>query len=370
MQLVTGSDVGDQHTTRERGPTLKRRVRATLSWLHLWVGLSVGVAFSAIGLSGTVLVFHNDLLCWRYPALTGYAPTADGEILAQLMGRWTPQGLTSLELPRESLPVWQGFFSDGHRAYFSPEDGSLLLTRSVHYDALLWLHELHTAFLSGPLGKSLVGIVGWTALGLLSTGLYLWWPKRGRMFAQLRMYQGPPVRRWLTWHRSSGVLLLPLLLLSTLTGIGMVYHDGARGLLTALLGGTATPKPPQHREAGSAANWPRALKIALASVGPGQLTRVAPLTQGNSVVAFRARASGEWHPVGRSLLFVSSSGTRVVLKHDATRQQLGARIDEALYPLHIGSVGGTAVKWGIALGGLAPSILVVTGFLFWRRRRR
>jgi len=39
-------------------------------------------------------------------------------------------------------------------------------------------------------------------------------------------------------------------------------------------------------------------------------------------------------------------------------------MDEALYPLHIGSVGGTAVKWGMALGGLAPGILLVNRLPF------
>ena len=54
---------------------------------------------------------------------------------------------------------------------------------------------------------------------------------------------------------------------------------------------------------------------------------------------------------------------------DATEQPAGARMTEAIYPLHIGSVGGPLVKWLTALSGLVPAFLLATGFLFWRRRR-
>ena len=45
------------------------------------------------------------------------------------------------------------------------------------------------------------------------------------------------------------------------------------------------------------------------------------------------------------------------------------RMSQALYPLHVGAVGGTTMKWVTAVIGLLPMFLLVTGFLFWRRRR-
>ena len=48
---------------------------------------------------------------------------------------------------------------------------------------------------------------------------------------------------------------------------------------------------------------------------------------------------------------------------------IGARLTEAIYPLHIASVGGEWFRWLTFLGGLVPAFLLVTGFLFWRRRR-
>lgn len=349
--------------------TLKRRLRAALSWLHLWVGLSAGAVLAVIGLSGTVLVFHDDLLAWQHPQLMEHAADADGAVLTKVLAQWTPAGLRSVHLPQESLPVWQGFFEDGRRGYFSPDDGALLLVRSRDNDALMWLHELHTDLLAGEAGHQVLGAIGWVALGLMLTGLYLWWPRWGRIRAQLRMYQGPPVRRWLSWHRSAGAILLPLLLLSTLTGVGMVYHAGARAMLTALLGGDAEAATPKRAASDAPPDWRRILANARTALPNARLTRTSLPEADSGVIVLRARAAGEWHPNGRSLVFVDAADAGVLRVHDATRQKPGAKITEAIYPVHIGSVGGPLFKWLTAFGGLLPTFLLVTGFLFWRRRR-
>lgn len=349
--------------------SLRHRVRTALSWLHLWVGLTAGTLFAVLGLSGAVLVFHGDLLQWQHPQLAGHEVRTDGEVLAAILEREGPRGLRSIQLPDASMPTFVGFYEDGRRGHFAPEDGATLLLRSTDDDLLLWLHELHVHLLGGDAGKELVGVVGWIALALLLTGLYLWWPKWGRMLAHLRMYSGPPVRRWLTWHRATGVLLLPVVLLLVLTGVGMVYHAGARSLLTGLFGGGEIPAAPTHAR-DAEPDWPRILDTAQAALPGAHLTRTAGPAAGEGIVSFRARMPGEWHPNGRSTVHVDLAGRRVLLAHDATTQAAGARMTEAIYPLHIGSVGGPLVKWLTAASGLVPAFLLVTGFLFWRRRRR
>lgn len=347
----------------------RHRLRAMVSWLHLWVGLTGGLLFAVLGLSGSALTFHSELLLAQHPQLAAQAPVADGVVLAQLMGRWAPQGMTAIDLPRASLPVWQGFFADDSRRYFATDSGALLLTRTTDNDWLLWLHELHTHLLGGETGEEIVGVVGWIACFLLLSGLYLWWPRIGRWLAHLRPYANPPVRRWLTWHRSTGALALPLLLLVTTCGVGMVYHDGARTLLVAMFGGGDAPKPPALKDMLVRVDWPRVLASAQNALPGAQLSRVATPRDSNRVIAFRARTNGEWHPNGRSLVFVDGADGQLLGRHDATAQRAGARASEAIYPLHIGTVGGPLYRWAVAFAGLLPSFFLVTGFLFWRRRR-
>lgn len=354
-------------THATHAPTLKRRVRSALSWLHLWLGLTVGTVFATVSLAGSVLVFHTELLGLQHPQLLAHVPRADGRALHRILEEWTPRGLGALDLPRTELPVWQGYLEDGRRAYFAPEDGRLLLLRSHHDDALLWLHELHVELLGDRTGKEALGVIGWIALGLMLSGLYLWWPKPGRWLAQLKMHAGPPVRRWLTWHRASGALLLPLVVLITLTGVGMVYSNGFRLALTAVFGGAAAAAEPDANTA-IPYDWDRILAQAGVALRGARVRRVAAPDPGEGVVTFRARAEGEWHPVGRSEIRLDRSGRRLQVI-DATAHPLGTRVHQAIYPLHIGAVGGPLVKWLTAFVGVMPAFLLVTGFLFWRRRR-
>lgn len=345
----------------------RRRVRAVLSWLHLWLGLTAGLVFALASLAGTVLVFHVDLLKLQHPQLAGHEAVADGRVLAHLIERWGPEGMRSLDLPRAELPVWQAYFEDGHRQYFAPEDGALLLYRSHHDDVLLWLHEWHVDLLAGKTGREVWGVIGWISLAMILVGLYLWWPRRGRYLAQLKVHAGPPVRRWLSWHRSSGVILLPLLLLATVTGVGMVYGKAFQKVFVAAFGGENVKAPERPTDA-RPIDWTGAIATARAALPDARLARVSVPDPDEGVLAFRAQADGEWHPVGRSTISLARDGG-VVQVVDATEHKLGMRMSQALYPLHIGAVGGSTMKWVTALIGLLPMFLLVTGFLFWRRRR-
>ena len=57
-------------TSRQAPHPIKRRLRAVLKWLHLWLGLGVGLVFAIVALSGTVLAFQREILAWSQPQLT------------------------------------------------------------------------------------------------------------------------------------------------------------------------------------------------------------------------------------------------------------------------------------------------------------
>lgn len=345
----------------------RRRVRAVLAWLHLWVGLTVGTVFAVVGLSGSALVFHDELLRWQHPQLATGAPRVDPDVLAGIVERGRGDGLRSLQFPSTSMPNWVGFHEGGRRVHYATDDGRVLLERAPGSDALLWLHELHTHLLAGEAGERVLGGLGIASLALVLVGLYLWWPARGRWFAQLRVHRGPPVRRWLSWHRSGGAVLLPLLLLSTITGLGMVYHDAARALLAAALGGRAPARAPQAPAA--AVRWDRVLALADGALADARLTRVAVPAPASGSVELRAKQSAEWHPNGRSTVTIDAAGTRVLQSTAATAEPAGVRAANAIYPLHVGVAGGNALRWLTFVSGLLPAFLLVTGVLFWHRRR-
>lgn len=345
-------------------------MRALLKWLHLWIGLTAGLVFAVLGLTGTVLAYQAELLRATAPqlAVTADAARHDARVLDALVARGD---VASADLPRAALPVWQAYAKEGRRLYLHPDDGRVLLERTSANDWLLWIRELHTHLLAGKNGEAVLGVVGVVVLFLLVTGVYLWWPRRGAWLESLRWHAQPPLRRWLSWHRSLGALAVPMVLTLAITGTLLVYDAFARSSLRFAFGDGPEPKPPATipPDAARRIDWDAVLKAAQAALPDAELRRVSLPRKDNALVAIRARQPAEWHPVGRSTVWVDPYTAQVTGVLDATRQETGLRVNYAIYPVHMGGVGGEAYRTLVALAGLVPSVLVVTGFLFWRRRK-
>jgi len=350
-----------------------RGVRHWLRKLHLWLGLSLGTVFALVALTGSVLALQGPLLRASHPELAAHAlptPTQEAAVLARIARDWSPQGLRSADLPDAELPVWQLYFNGGVRRYLDPAHGELLLTRTPGNDVLLALHDWHTHLLAGHAGETWLGVLGWFSLFLLVSGVVLWWPGRGRFLTHLKPHAQPPVRRWLSWHRSFGALSLPVVLLVTLTGTLMCYHGSTRSTLQALFGDT--PEPPQPATVAlrhAPIDWSAVLAAARQALPGATLGRLSFPSARDGRVILRAHVPGEWNPTGRSMIWIDPWQARVLGVSDATRADTGVQVNNAIYPLHAGSTG-PVWRTLVIVCGLLPPFFLVTGFLFWRARTK
>lgn len=360
-------------TPRPRsGPRHAATPRPWLKRLHLWLGLSVGVMFALCGLSGSLLALQTPLLKAMHPPLAQHRlpdMAQQAAVLARIASRWVPAGAHAADLPSPALPVWQLYFDDGSRRYLDPADGHLLLLRDRD-DPLLLIRAWHTHLLGGAIGQWLLGGIGLLVLALLGIGAVLWWPGRRRWRSALRFHSQPPVRRWFSWHRSLGALALPLLLLMAALGTMLAYHHGTQRLLSAALDTRPAPRPPHVAPERGAIDWLAVMRRARTALPGARLHRVMLPTTHEARVSFRAQAVGEMHPVGRSLIWIDPYRAQVLGSVDATRQGLGARLGQLIYPLHSGRTGSVLWHAVVCLAGLLPATLLITGLLFWRQRTR
>ncbi len=355
-------------------PTVKPgRWRARLRWLHRWLGLGLGLLFALIGLSGSFLALQPELLRLQHPDWPSVV--ASNEALATALERITHSAvaneITAIDLPTERLPVWQAYTAQDRRHYFDAQRGEWLLTRDVRSDWLLWVRDLHTHLLAGVVGEQVLGVAGLCLLLLLGSGLYLWWPRWRSFGASLRWHRRPVVLRWLSWHRSSGAVLFAGLFVLSLTGVAMIYGAPVRASLRWMAGeGTELVVPAPLPRRNAELPWQAILRAAQAAMPEAELRRIALPRADNAWVVIRARQPEEWHPNGRSMLWIDPYTARVAKTHDATMQGWGSRLDEALYPIHGGFVGG-AIWLGFVLAlGIVPAFLLVTGVMLWWTKRR
>lgn len=351
----------------------KRRIRHTLKTLHLWLGLSLGVLLSLVMLAGGVLLFGQPLLTMVHPELSGRTVPGRaglGQTLNHILATDEGRQLRSIALPNAELTAFEGVAKNGNRYYFDPVDGHPLLVRAANRDGLLILLDWHTHLLSGSAGETVLGMVALTGLFMLGSGLWLYWPGRRRAMTHLKPHAHPPILRWASWHRMVGVLAFPLLLITIGTGTTMAYRGAVRTGLIQLFGEPQPARPPKLAGNGGDVSWPALLAAAYAAAPDAAITRISlPLRPGAALV-MRIRRPVEWNPTGRSTLFLDPYTARVVGGEDATQLGPGARLANALFPIHSAVVGGGVWRSLLAIGALLPTFMLTTGLLFWRARRR
>ncbi|WP_430389910.1 PepSY-associated TM helix domain-containing protein [Dyella sp. 20L07] len=350
-----------------------RRFRHALKTLHLWLGLSLGLLLSLVMLAGGILLFEQPLLTAAHPELTHRIMPARDDLahtLDQILASDDGRQLRSIALPNAELTAFEGITKNGDRYYFDPVDGHRLLVRASNRDALLMLLDWHTHLLSGSTGETVLGIVACAGLFMLVSGLWLYWPGRRRVVTHLKPHAHPPILRWASWHRMVGVLAFPLLLVTIGTGTTMAYRGAIRTGLIQLFGEPQPARPPKTTGDQGVVHWPALLEAAYAAAPDATITRISlPVRPGNALV-MRVRRPGEWNPSGRSMLFLNPYTAQVLGGEDATRLGPGARLANALFPIHSAAVGGGIWRALLAVGALLPAFMLITGFLFWRARQR
>lgn len=347
--------------------------------LHRYLGLYVGALIVLVSVTGSVLVFRAEIDAWLHPEMLRVEPADEhvsiDRVAARVHDAFPDDEVRLIRLPQvpdEPYKVWLTKAVD-ERVFVDPGDGALL----GHWDATQTLtgtlFKLHTDLFAGTTGIWVVGLSGLVLVLLCVSGMVLWWPGVRRWWIAVTV-------KWKRFnydlHRAGGFWTLLFVLLIALTGSGLVFYSTAGQLLHWMTGTTMRTAPPPTVSATETAPVPlrevfQAAQDTLPDATPTFLYR--PQSPQDPVLV-RFRMTGELHPNGRSFVYVHPYAGTILQVDRAVEGPLGARLQHALYPLHIGSFGGVIVKGLYALLGVVPAGLVVSGVLIWypkwRRKKR
>ncbi len=359
------------------------RLRRLCSTVHLWVGLTLGALLVVLSVTGSALVFRHEVDRALNPALLRVEPEGEraplGAVLGAVRGAVPESPPHLLRLPRDAEAPHEVWLADDRHVYVDPYRGTVLGVRGDREGVMNALFALHAEFLGGEAGGRVVGGVGLLTLLLGVTGLILWWPARltvGRLKKVLQIATAHgPWRVNYDLHRAGGFYTSGFLAVVAVTGAALVFYAEAGTALHAVTGAPAPPPPPPVPAAEGPAP-PEVLDAALATaqraLPAGVPTFLTLPPDGGSPLAVRLRTPGEWHPNGRSYVYLGPADGRVLRVDDAREAPGASRAMHAAYPLHIGAFGPArdVVRALYVVLGLAPAILSVTGTLIWFRRWR
>ena len=377
-----GTRTADRPAPARRRPASGAgRVRLWCSRVHLWVGLALGLVLVVVSVTGSALVFRHEIDRALNPALLRVEPSGERVppgALVTGVEEATGGAVRLVRLPRapdHAAEVWLA--DDDRRVYADPYTGAVLGVRGGNEGAMNALFALHAELLGGEVGARVVGVVGLLTVLLAATGLVLWWPTpptvRRLRKALAVVWRRGPWRLNYDLHRAGGFWTAGFLVLVAATGSALVFYDAAGALLHGATGSAPPPPPPTvAADEGGAdrAALDGALDAARRALPDGEPTFLALPQAEGAPLAVRLKTPSEWHPNGRSYVYLAPATGRVLRVDDARDAPAGARLLYAAYPLHVGAVGGGAVRALYVLLGLAPAALSATGVLIWYRRWR
>lgn len=344
------------------------------AWLlaHRWLGLGLAAVLVLAGLTGSLLVLlepvdealNAQLFTVRETGPVLLAPAV--EALRAEFPAGTSFVLRPPREPGESLQAivrgpWSG------TVFLHPSTGQELGRRGEGEGFFEFLFVLHSSLFVGDTGKAVLTLGALGYLLMLVSGLVLWWPARWR--AGLRVRTGAGLTQSLfDLHRAGGALFGLLVGLSVATGAYMAWHPIAQWASQAT--GSAPLRPPTvSPSAAPAVPLDAAVARAQALFPEGRVGYVQVPASDRSPLRVRLKLPDDPHPNGLTSVWLHPLSGEVLAAHRWSALDPGTRAYSIIYPLHIGTLGGTPVLVATFAAGVLLAGYGASGAWLWLRRR-
>jgi uncharacterized iron-regulated membrane protein len=316
-------------------------VRKAFFQIHLWSGIALGLYVVVVSVSGSAIVFRNELYKSATPApklvpISG--PRLSREALKKAVHEaWPHYSISYIwdsKRLNEATEVW--IQRDDEKSnktkgrLFDPYTGrDLGSSRPVIIGLVAWMSDLHTNLLAGDQGRKVNGALAILVVLLSVTGLVIWWPGVGRLRRSLTIDFRSNWKR-LNWdlHSVVGFWMFALVFMWGVTGVYLVF-----------------PAPFQ-----------------------AAVNRFSPL----QLYGLQSELQAPPHAADRQVAIVPvADQTPAAPVRRRRRPPRGSNGDVFLrwfYYLHFGNFAGWQVKALWVTLGLAPPFLFATGALMWWNR--
>lgn len=210
------------------------RFRKILFQIHLWSGISLGLYIFFISITGSVLVYRNELYVMATPKpviSTGTETVLSEELLIDKVNLLYPDSEITRMIrsgdPKQAIEVWLEIEDKTIKRFFDPYNGNDVGSAARTGQMLvIKLIELHESFLIGPMGRKINGIGAIAVILIVFTGLVIWWPGIKRWRRSLTFHKGIGWKRQI-WdiHSMVGIWSFLFILVFAFSGAYLSFPD-------------------------------------------------------------------------------------------------------------------------------------------------
>jgi uncharacterized iron-regulated membrane protein len=351
-------------------------MRRLLLALHLYAGLVAGVFLVLLSVTGSLMVFEDEIDRVLNPKLTRVRPGEKrlslAEMKSSLEARYPGRTVVSFSLATRSDLAWGATLASGAsegplNLAFNQFTGEVLGTEDERNNFVGYVHDFHLRLMLGDTGGSIVTFAAVLLLLLSPSGVILWWPRK-----LLTVNRRGPIKQLnFELHQVLGIYVSLFLMIFALTAMVIHWENEATGLANQITHSPTPAAPPR----------PQALTPNAATLSPDRLLSIAESTMpgaratwmllAGNPVRFAMKYPEDRTPSGRTNVFVDAYSGRVVYQLNSRTGPLGYRMVKLWNrEIHTGDIGGIATRVLACVLGLTLPVMAITGPLIWWNRRR
>jgi sulfite reductase (NADPH) flavoprotein alpha-component len=354
---------------------------------HWLVGITVGVLLALMGITGATMSFQDQIL----EALNADARkvTVQGERLAmpaivahaQAEAERMGARVRTVTAPQSADGAVRVLFLSGPSEivrYLDPYTAQWQTGGARGEKFFEIVEEIHRGLITDRVGGKYVGrrvldAAAVLLVGLVATGLYLRWPRRTTnwraWFVIERKLRG---RGFLySLHAVIGTYVLPLLLLSALTGLYFAYNWYS-SMLERMAG---VPPVAEEQMAGKPLVAPDVAKVwsafeqATAGQRVGHISFRLP-KEAEEPLRIQYLDFDPPHATAFSTVKIDPTNSQLLTHERYADKTTGARLLASMLSIHKGGYFGVIGSVLLMLSSLALPLFVITGWMMYLDRRR
>jgi uncharacterized iron-regulated membrane protein len=363
-------------------------MKKILGWLHLWLGIVSGSVVLVVALSGSLLVFEDELEHLFQPSLYYVQVPAPAEkipvavLATNVQNRYPDYKLSSITIEPEANRTFIFTVLKGKNAKtgkliamaVNPYTGEIIKAVDEKNRFFSVVLRLHRYLCMGETGKVITGISCSIFVILIITGLVLWWPKRQNRKQRFRVKWNASFKR-LNWdlHAVFGFYVNIILLFISLTGLvwsykwvnNLIYYS-FDGSLKAI-----KPKVPKS-EPTKDSSLAYLDKILITTNERLTYPGTATIRFGEDSLAMfviKENSTASIDNVSDFLYFQKGTG-KLIQERLYDNESKGTKVRRIIYPIHTGRLYGWPTKILAFIAALTAASLPVTGLLIYLGRKK
>ncbi|OQK16461.1 hypothetical protein AU255_00705 [Methyloprofundus sedimenti] len=377
---------------------LRLKARRKL-WLnvHLWLGLTAGAALLLIGLTGSILVFWQEIDAWLNPQLLQVEVPDTKVYLSPVILAETSKSM----LPEQAEISWIEFPNHSHESlvlnysmpslsvsgemdewklYIDPFSAQIKGTRLWYpadyfsgMDFIPLIFKLHYALLMKTNGMVFVGIIAVILIISVLTGLILWWPLTHKWHQALTIkFKASKERLIFDLHKTAGFYGAIVLLAVLMSGVSMNLPEqftNVIGVFSPL--SSVQQKSAKENTLEAVISWGDAAEIVDKNYPEGRISNLSPPQ--NEMAGYQVCKKGILSLnrfVSTRCVFVGQYSGEILSVNDQKTGSAGDVFLKWQWPLHSGQAFGWAGRILVFLTGINCVVLYVTGVIRWCQKRR